>query len=85
MTAHNAFVSTGPTHLAFGHGKHACPGRFILDFELKMILCRVFGGYDLEFPEEYGGRRPPLRWVAEAQMLPGWGDVLVRKREESLG
>jgi cytochrome P450 len=80
-TSQMAFVATGPTHLAFGHGKHACPGRFILDFELKMMLCCIFGQYDLKFPEEYKGKRPPINWVAEAQMLPSWGNVLVKRRE----
>jgi cytochrome P450 len=83
-TSQNAFISTGATHLAFGHGKHACPGRFILDFELKMMLCCVFGRYDLTLPEAYKGKRPPVKWVAEAQMLQSWGDVLVKRREVSL-
>jgi cytochrome P450 len=83
-TSQNAFVSTGATHLAFGHGKHACPGRFILDFELKMLLCCIFGRYDLKLPEAYKGKRPPVKWVAEAQMLPSWGDILVKRREDCL-
>jgi cytochrome P450 len=35
------FVSTGPQFLPFGHGKHACPGRHLVNFELKMILYHV--------------------------------------------
>lgn len=64
------FVSTGPNHLPFGHGKHACPGRFLVDFELKMIISYLLTHYDLEFGEEYGGKRPPNRWLAEAILPP---------------
>lgn len=30
-------VTTSPNHLAFGHGKHACPGRFFAATEIKII------------------------------------------------
>jgi cytochrome P450 len=57
-----SFVSTGSNYLPFGHGKHACPGRFLPDFELKMIIAYVLRNYDIKFPEEYDGKRPPNRW-----------------------
>ncbi|KAM7198356.1 pisatin demethylase cytochrome P450 monooxygenase [Rhypophila sp. PSN 637] len=51
-----AFVSTGPTYLPFGHGKHACPGRFLVDMEIKMILHHVLQVYDVALlPEHNGG------------------------------
>ncbi|KAG9231225.1 cytochrome P450 [Amylocarpus encephaloides] len=45
-TVNTTFVSTGSKYWAFGHGKHACPRRFILDFELKMMLSRILRDYD---------------------------------------
>ncbi|KAL5044867.1 hypothetical protein BDW71DRAFT_185473 [Aspergillus fruticulosus] len=75
-----SFVSTGPNYLAFSHGKHACPGRFLVDFEFKMIIAYVLKNYDIQFPEEYGGKRPPNRWVAEAVFPPRGARVLVKRR-----
>lgn len=53
------FVNTSPEYLPFGHGRHACPGRFLVDFELKMIIAYMLRHYDLDFPAEYNGQRPP--------------------------
>lgn len=38
-----SMVSTGENFLAFGHGRHACPGRFLVQHELKVcaLLLRV--------------------------------------------
>ncbi|KAF9874206.1 cytochrome P450 [Colletotrichum karsti] len=40
------FVSTSPEHLGFGHGQHACPGRFFAANEIKIILCHMLMKYD---------------------------------------
>ncbi|KAL6231982.1 hypothetical protein BDW75DRAFT_233165 [Aspergillus navahoensis] len=40
------FVATSPNHLGFGHGKHACPGRFFASNEAKIILCHIHLKYD---------------------------------------
>ncbi|KAL4972250.1 cytochrome P450 [Aspergillus desertorum] len=75
-----SFVSTGPNYLAFSHGKHACPGRFLVDYELKMIIAYVLKNYDIRFPDEYRGKRPENRWVAEAVLPPNGARVLVKRR-----
>ncbi|KAJ1336142.1 cytochrome P450 monooxygenase 2 [Microdochium nivale] len=41
-------VSTGMTSLSFGHGNHACPGRFFAATELKIALCHLLIKYDWE-------------------------------------
>jgi cytochrome P450 len=33
-----SFIFKGFKYLPFGHGKHACPGRYLVDIELKMRL-----------------------------------------------
>ncbi|KAI3325750.1 cytochrome P450 [Xylariaceae sp. AK1471] len=79
-----SFVSTGLQNLAFSHGKHACPGRFLVDFELKMIIAHVLMNYDVEFPPEYNGKRPQNNWLTDACFPPQ--DVKVRvKRKECTG
>lgn len=39
-------VSTSPASLGFGHGSHACPGRFFAANELKIALCHLLVKYD---------------------------------------
>ncbi|KAK1625299.1 cytochrome P450 [Colletotrichum phormii] len=43
-----AFVTTGPDSLGFGHGQHACPGRFFAANEVKIAMCHLLLKYDLE-------------------------------------
>ncbi|KAL4877358.1 cytochrome P450 [Aspergillus karnatakaensis] len=78
-----SFVSTSADFLAFSHGKHACPGRFLVDFELKMIMAYVLTHYDLKFPEEYNNKRPPNRWMAEALAPPAGVRILAKRRKAS--
>ncbi|KAF9870905.1 filament-forming protein [Colletotrichum karsti] len=40
------FVSTSPEFLAFGHGMHACPGRFFASNEMKIVLAHLVMNYD---------------------------------------
>lgn len=82
-TTPQTFVTTGPHFLPFGHGRHACPGRFLVDFELKMILAYVVMNYDLKFPDSYGGKRPENKWISEAIFPPMEGRILVRRRKET--
>ncbi|KAI8244756.1 Cytochrome P450 monooygenase 2 [Colletotrichum sp. SAR 10_99] len=41
-------VVTSPDHLAFGHGDHACPGRFFAAYEIKIIMCHLLLKYEWE-------------------------------------
>jgi cytochrome P450 len=76
----STFVTTAPHHLPFGHGKHACPGRFLIDFELKMIIAYIVANYELRFPEEYGDTRPPNKWLMEVSLPPNGVQLLVKRR-----
>ncbi|KAI0871902.1 cytochrome P450 [Hypoxylon argillaceum] len=76
-----SFVSTGTQNLAFSHGKHACPGRFLVDFELKMIIAYVLMNYDIEFPPEYKGKRPQNQWLTDACFPPEDVSIRVRRKE----
>lgn len=75
-----SFVATSTEFLPFSHGKHSCPGRFLVDFELKMIMSYVFWNYDVKLPDEYGGNRPPNRWITDAQFPPAGVKLLVKRR-----
>ncbi|KAI9166290.1 Cytochrome P450 monooxygenase iccF [Paramyrothecium foliicola] len=65
-----SLITTSADYLVFGHGKHACPGRFVVDFEYKMIMAHVLRHYDLRFPDGYAGKRPENYWLGEAMMPP---------------
>ncbi|KAL6409164.1 ent-kaurene oxidase [Ilyonectria robusta] len=46
-------VSTGLAHLGFGHGQHACPGRFFAANEIKVALCHLIMKYDWKLAPGY--------------------------------
>ncbi|KAF2128092.1 putative cytochrome P450, partial [Dothidotthia symphoricarpi CBS 119687] len=50
------FATTDKNHLHFGHGKYACPGRFLAANELKIVLASLITRYDMKYPE--GQARP---------------------------
>ncbi|EMR85764.1 putative cytochrome p450 protein [Botrytis cinerea BcDW1] len=43
------YSSTDKSHVTFGHGRYACPGRFVASVEMKMILVHILLHYDLKF------------------------------------
>ncbi|KAH9169609.1 cytochrome P450 [Lactarius sanguifluus] len=69
---------TSPAHLSFGHGRHACPGRFFAVTELKVILARIVTTYDLKLEE--GKETPPDLCIASSR-IPRDASVLFRKRQ----
>ncbi|EGX88219.1 alcohol dehydrogenase, putative [Cordyceps militaris CM01] len=77
----DAFVTTSPQYLPFGHGKHACPGRFMVDDMFKMILAHLLTHYDLAWPAEYQGKQPPSIWQAELSVPPPRARILVKRRK----
>ncbi|KAK1566048.1 cytochrome P450 [Colletotrichum navitas] len=75
------FVTTGPDSLGFGHGQHACPGRFFAANEVKIALCHFLLKYDVELAsgsdtsvQVYGFNLSPNR---QAQ-------IRVRRRKEEV-
>ena len=54
-TSHQ-WVATGHDHLNFGHGSHACPGRFFAANEIKVVLSYILLTYDFRFAD--GQTRP---------------------------
>jgi cytochrome P450 len=45
------FVTTSPDCIVFGHGHHACPGRFFASNEIKLLLAHMLMYYDWKLPE----------------------------------
>ncbi|EMD42271.1 hypothetical protein CERSUDRAFT_110800 [Gelatoporia subvermispora B] len=74
------YVATSVDYIAFGHGKHACPGRFFAANELKAMLAYVVLNYDVKFERE--GVRPENKWIAMSIVPDPTAHVLFRKRQQ---
>ncbi|KAL4759496.1 cytochrome P450 [Aspergillus foveolatus] len=74
------FAATGEYFLAFGHAKHACPGRFLVSVELKMLVAHILRHYHIELPAEYGGKRPKAVWFTDLKLPPQHGVIRVKRR-----
>ncbi|KAL1618717.1 hypothetical protein SLS54_007153 [Diplodia seriata] len=74
------FATTSPEHLGFGHGAHACPGRFFAANEIKVLLIFMLIKYDWTLPD---GRTevPALRRWAHEKFVDLDERVLVRRRD----
>ncbi|THH31099.1 hypothetical protein EUX98_g3096 [Antrodiella citrinella] len=72
-------VSTSKEYVPFGHGRHACPGRFFAANELKAMMAHVVLTYDLSLEKE--GKVPTPTWVATALVPNPTASVLFRKRQ----
>ena len=73
-----AFVSTNERHLGFGHGKHACPGRFFASSELKVALSHILLKYDLQLPK---GAVVQHRYSGASYYADPAATLLIRRRD----
>ncbi|KAH9929775.1 cytochrome P450 [Fomitopsis serialis] len=76
-TTKHQYVSTSGKDISFGHGRHACPGRFFVSHELKIMLANIVLKYDVKFQD---GRRPENEWATMTNMPSQTAQVLFRKR-----
>ncbi|KJZ71278.1 hypothetical protein HIM_09351 [Hirsutella minnesotensis 3608] len=75
-------VSTSSNHFAFGHGQHACPGRFFAANEIKIALCHLLLKYDWKLPE---GTKPPESMIYGLNLvLDPTAKLVIRRRQEEL-
>jgi cytochrome P450 len=71
-------ATTSAESLAFGHGRHACPGRYFAACELKLMLAHLVMNYDMKL--ENDGVRPADMWVAANCVPNPNAKVLFRRR-----
>ncbi|KAK2626129.1 hypothetical protein QTJ16_004391 [Diplocarpon rosae] len=50
------YVTTASDSLNFGHGNHACPGRFFASNEIKVILIELLRNWDFRFKGDVSGK-----------------------------
>lgn len=72
-----AAVTTNDHFLAFGAGKHACPGRFFASAEIKMMFAFIVMNYDIE-PFE---KRPENSVFGAVVVPPVKATIRVRRRK----
>jgi cytochrome P450 len=72
------FTATGRNSMDFGHGVHACLGRFFAVNEIKMILIHLIENFDFKFKGDIG--RPDNLWTPGGYYPDPSVRVLVRRR-----
>ncbi|KAI1173444.1 putative cytochrome P450 [Nemania sp. FL0916] len=75
--ARTALPTTNPDFLVFGHGKHACPGRFFAAAELKLILAHALLHYDFQILP----KKPEGSWVGITKLPPLTATIKVKRRK----
>jgi len=74
------FVGTSNDHIIFGHGKHACPGRFLANNEIKILLIHLLHNYELKFTD--GTLNRPKDMEVGADMVPNpTTTILIRSKK----
>ncbi|PVH96446.1 putative cytochrome P450 [Periconia macrospinosa] len=75
------FIETGIGQndlIAFGHGPHACPGRFFLNNEIKVILSYLLLNYEMKLLD---GESRPENLVSADGIGPAYSKkILIRRR-----
>ncbi|KAH9895714.1 cytochrome P450 [Cubamyces lactineus] len=75
------YVNTSVDYVSFGHGKHACPGRFFAANELKAMLAYLVLNFDMKL--EGDGKRPENVYWGPTVVPSPTARVLFRKRQAS--
>ncbi|KAL4883594.1 cytochrome P450 [Aspergillus karnatakaensis] len=72
-------VTVGKKDLAWGYGRHACPGRFMADVVMKMIMVEFVMRYDIRAPSS--GVARPENIITEGILAPdpNW-EVALKQR-----
>ncbi len=70
-------VTTSDSFLNFGHGRHACPGRFFVALELQMLLAYMVLNYEVKPLAS----RPPNKWFGGVNLPPMKASIKVRRRK----
>ncbi|KAH9208149.1 putative cytochrome P450 [Leptodontidium sp. 2 PMI_412] len=75
--ARQAWATTSPEYTAFGHGRHACPGRFFASSALKLGLAHMILNYDFDIRD----KRPDNTWFSTNRVPPMEATIRIKRRE----
>lgn len=71
-------VTTSPENYGFGHGRHACPGRFFVAHVMKMIIAYLLFNYDMKTLD----KRPDRKCIGK-NIIPPTDATMEIKRKTS--
>ncbi|KAK3367922.1 cytochrome P450 [Podospora didyma] len=79
------YTATDKDHLAFGHGRYACPGRWVAALKIKLVFAAMLERYDVSFVGESGSggggvARPKKLQVLELGFHDPRSRVFLRER-----
>ncbi|KAI5367110.1 putative cytochrome P450 [Septoria linicola] len=72
-----ALIAVGNDWLSFGHGRHACPGRFFASQEMKLMLAHIVMNYEIKVD----GGRPPNMLINGSSIPSQEAELQVRLRQ----
>ncbi|KAK7696711.1 hypothetical protein SLS64_014295 [Diaporthe eres] len=71
------FVTPDPNYLTFGSGKYVCPGRFIADHMIKLMMVAVLSRYELK---RAPGAPKPTQSYLHVFAFPDQTTLLMKRR-----
>ncbi|KAM6491947.1 Cytochrome P450, partial [Amanita muscaria] len=75
------FVSLSVDYILFGHGRHACTGRFFMATEMKVLLAHILLKYNVKMAD---GQGQPKNWQFGRYSGPDTtAKILFHKRREA--
>jgi cytochrome P450 len=74
-------VTTSGSHMGFGHGNHACPGRFFASNEIKVALCHLLLKYDVDLLD---GEVPHAYKFEGSSSISPKSKISMRRRKEEI-
>lgn len=73
------FTSISDDFLAFGGGAHACPGRFLAAYEIKIMIIELLTHFEMKFLK--GQQARPESIYYDMSIIPNdKADVLIKRR-----
>ncbi|KEY71965.1 hypothetical protein S7711_07111 [Stachybotrys chartarum IBT 7711] len=76
------FVTTTPQEPTFGHGHHACPGRFFASNEVKLVMVHLIMKYDWKFID---GKKPAFLFPEAAiRPLDEEAEIMYKSRRSEI-
>ncbi|KAF3070666.1 Dihydromonacolin L monooxygenase LovA [Daldinia childiae] len=78
---HVQLASTSVEHMGFGHGLHACPGRFFAANEIKILLCHLLIKYEWKLVD---GCIPQPFDVGYAVIRDPGAKLMIKKRQPEM-
>ncbi|RSL52700.1 hypothetical protein CEP51_015013 [Fusarium floridanum] len=68
----NQMVTVGKKDLTWGYGKHACPGRYIAEVAMKLLVIEFLMRYDIRLPENMKERPKNIEFEGLIIPDPDW-------------